>query len=61
MRLINIFTLKGLLSVWDLNKLKRIYMKHFTKDTLSMIVCKLSQKIFISFEFEIIVMNSENY
>jgi hypothetical protein len=35
-------------------------MKHFYRDTLSMIVCKLSPKILIAFEQEIIVLNSHN-
>lgn len=54
-------TQKGLFSVWNIAKLKRIYMKHFHRDTLSMVVCKLSSKIIIAFEQEIIVLDSENY
>lgn len=52
-------TQKGLFSVWDLNKLKRIYTKHFYRETLQMVVCKLSAKIIIAFEQEIIVLNSD--
>lgn len=47
--------------MWDVNRLKRVYTKHFTRDTLSMIVCKLSSKILIAFESEIVVMDSETY
>lgn len=56
----NIIIVQGLFCAWDLSSLKRIYMKHFYKDTLSMIVCKLTPKIFIVFEQEIIVLNSHN-
>lgn len=43
-------TQKGLFSVWNLSKIKRVYTKHFYRDTLTMIVCKHSPKIFIAFE-----------
>ncbi|CAD8183513.1 unnamed protein product [Paramecium pentaurelia] len=54
-------TQKGLFAVWNLRKLKRTYSFAFEKATLNLIVCKLSPKIIIAFEQEVIVLNDHDY
>lgn len=39
--------------------MRRTYIKQFQKETLQMIVCKLSPKILIAFEKEVIVLNAD--
>jgi WD40 repeat protein len=48
----------GLFSVWDLSTLKRIFFNHFLRDTVNMIVCKATEKIYIAFKDEVIVLKN---
>ncbi len=53
-------TERGQFSIWDIASLERIKVRYFRRKTINMIVCKLSQRILIAFENEIVVLtNSE--
>ena len=52
-------TESGLFSVWDLSLLKRVYTNHFNRITVNMVICKATEKIYIAFKDEVIVLRKE--